>query len=43
LLSGRKSLTALGLISVEVSMKKMRSRNTKSDIDDEPLSICILF
>ena len=35
LLEGNKSLMALGATKVEVSIKKISSRNTKSDIDEE--------
>ena len=35
LLCGNNSLMAFGATSVDVSMKKMSSRNTRSDIDDE--------
>ena len=35
LLDGNMSLMALGATKVEVSMKKINSRNTKSDIDEE--------
>ena len=35
LLEGSISLMALGATKVEVSMKKISSRNTRSDIDDE--------
>ena len=43
LLEGSMSLTALGLMSVDVIMKKMSSRNTRSLIDEELVSILILF
>jgi hypothetical protein len=33
-LFGRRSFKALGLMSVDVTRKKMRSRNTMSVIDD---------
>ena len=42
-LSGRSSLTAFGLMRVEVIMKKTNSRNTKSDIVELLLSMFILF
>ena len=35
LLEGNMSLMALGATKVEVSMKKISSRNTKSDMDEE--------
>ena len=35
LLDGSMSLMALGATKVEVSMKKISSRNTKSDMDEE--------
>ena len=35
LLEGSMSLMALGATKVEVSMKKISSRNTRSDIDEE--------
>ena len=35
LLDGSMSLMAFGATKVEVSMKKISSKNTKSDIDEE--------
>ena len=35
LLDGNMSLMALGATKVEVSIKKISSRNTKSDMDEE--------
>jgi hypothetical protein len=35
LLEGNMSLIALGATKVEVSMKKISSRNTRSDMDEE--------
>ena len=35
LLEGSMSLMAFGATKVEVSMKKISSRNTKSDMDEE--------
>ena len=40
-LSGSNSFTALGLMRVEVIIKKMSSRKTRSDIDDDDVSIFI--
>ena len=42
-LSGSSNLTALGLMSVEVIMKKMSRRNTRSDMDEELDSMRTLF
>lgn len=35
LLEGSKSLMAFGATKVEVSMKNIKSKNTKSDMDEE--------
>ena len=43
LLEGSISLMALGATKVDVSMKKISSRNTKSDIDEELNVGSILF
>ena len=43
LLEGRSSLMALGATKVEVSMKKIKSRNTRSDIDEVLKLTPILF
>ena len=43
LLLGNNSFKALGLTSVEVSIKKIRSKNTISVIDDILKSALILF
>ena len=42
-LSGSRSLTALGLMSVEVIMKKTNSRNTRSDMVELLFSMVSLF
>ena len=43
LLDGSNSLIALGATNVDVNMKKINKRKTKSDIDDELKSIFLLF
>jgi len=43
LLEGNKSLMALGLTRVEVSMKKINSKKTRSDIDAVLKSVFRLF
>ena len=43
LLEGSNNLMALGATSVEVSMKKINSRNTKSDMEEELKLTPILF
>jgi hypothetical protein len=43
LLEGSNNLMALGLTRVELSMKKMSSRNTRSDMDAMLNSVLILF
>jgi hypothetical protein len=43
LLDGSSSLIAFGLTSVEVSMKKINNRNTRSDIDAILKAVLILF
>jgi hypothetical protein len=43
LLLGKRSLMALGLTNVEVSMKKMSNKNTKSAIEAELKSLLRLF
>jgi len=42
-LEGSNNFMAFGLTSVLVSMKKMRSRKTRSDIVDELKSVLILL
>ena len=43
LLDGNKSLMAFGATNVDVNMKNINKRKTKSDIDDELKSIFLLF
>ena len=43
LLEGSKSLMALGATRVDVSMKKINSRKTRSDMDEELKLTPILF
>ena len=43
LLDGSSSLMAFGATRVEVSMKKIKSRNTRSDMDEELKLTPILF
>jgi hypothetical protein len=43
LLDGSRSLMALGATKVEVSMKNINNRNTKSDMDEELKLTPILF
>ena len=43
LLDGNSNLMAFGATKVEVSMKKINSRNTRSDMDEELKVTPILF
>ena len=43
LLDGNNSFIAFGATNVDVNMKKINKRKTKSDIDDELKSIFLLF
>ena len=43
LLDGNNNFMALGATNVDVNMKKINNRKTKSDIDDELKSIFLLF
>ena len=43
LLDGKSNLMALGATKVDVSIKKINSRNTKSDMDEELKLTLILF
>jgi len=42
-LEGKSNLIAFGATRVEVSMKKINNRNTRSDMDDMLNAVLILF